>query len=221
MRRPLLSVLAVLLPIVAAAAPAAAQQSTASSRVFRRAFEPAVTPFLAATGFGDRTTDPVSNATYDYNNGLALGVQLDRPLTRRTALLVTGSVTPLSRVIVSRPDFEGKLDRALVGGVDLGFAARLKPAAPLFVYVGGGATMASRRAAGETDGFAVEPRVSGGLGIDLMRFERTGVRLMYIGHYVIPGTPDEARFPAESSTFDQTIILGGRYMLGAGSGDRR
>lgn len=209
MRRPLLSVLAVLL-LLAAAVPAGAQRP----RVFRRAFEPAVTTFFGATGHGDRTEDLLDGAAFDYNNGLAIGVQLDRPLTRRTALLGTVSFTPLSRVIFTRETFTGRLDRAMVAGLDAGFAGRLKPAAPLFAYVGGGATLATRRAARETDGFSVEPRASAGLGLDLVRFDKAGVRVMYLAHYVIPGTPDESRWVAKSSAFDWTAFVGGRYTLG-------
>jgi hypothetical protein len=203
-------VLAVLLLLAAAAVPAGAQRA----RILRRAFEPAVTTFLGATGHGDRTEDLLDGAMLDYNNGLALGVQLDRPLTRRTALLGTVSLTPLSRVMFTGNGFTGKLDRAQLFGADAGVAARLKPSAPLFAYVGGGAMMATKRAARDTEGFSVEPRASAGLGLDVARLDKAGVRVMYIAHYVVPGTPDETRWSARSSAFDWTAFIGGRYTLG-------
>lgn len=201
-----------MLLLVAAAAPAHAQRD----RVIRQAFAPAITPFFGVTGFGVRTTDASDGADFDYANGMAVGVQLDRPLTRRTGLLGTVSISPLTRVVGTLGPAVIDFERTLVGGLDLGLAGRLKPGAPLFVYLGGGATLATRRAARESDGFGADPRVTAGLGIDLMRLERTGFRLLYMAHWVKPGTPDESRWVAKSTAFDQTFAIGGRLTLGGG-----
>jgi hypothetical protein len=199
-----------MLVLVVAATPARAQ------RVVRQAFAPAITPFFGATGFGARTTDLASDARYDYANGFAIGVQLDRPLTRRTGILATIALTPLTRVVGTQEPAIIDLDRTLVAGLDVGLAGRLKPGAPLFVYAGGGATLATRSAALEPGGFDADPRGTVGFGIDLMRLERTGFRFLYLAHWVKPSTPDESRWLARSSAFDQTIAIGGRLMLGSG-----
>jgi hypothetical protein len=216
MRRPLLQALPATLLLLAVAAPASAQRE----RVIRQAFAPAITPFLGAAGFGVRTVAVSDGAGFDYNNGLTLGVQLDRPLTRRTGLVGTVAVTPLSRVVGTRDVTSADLDRTVVAGLDLGIAGRLKPAAPLFVYVGGGALLATKRAAGDTEGFGAEPRLSAGVGIDLMRFDRAGFRLLYLAHWAKPSTPDDARWTAKSTAFDQTMAVGGRYMLGNWGSER-
>jgi hypothetical protein len=194
---------------IAVASPASAQRDR-----IRQAFAPAVTPFIGAMSFGMRSTEVADGAEFEYANGIALGVQLDRPLTRRTGLLVTLAATPLSRVVRRLDGVIVDLDRTLVGGLDLGLAGRLKPGAPLFVYVGGGAALATHGATRETSGFVAEPRGSVGLGIDLMRLEHTGVRLLYLAHFTKPASPDDARWSAKSSAFDQTFAIGGRIMLG-------
>lgn len=210
MRRPSFHVVAAMLMLAATAAPADAQRS----RVLRRAFEPAVTPLFGLTGFGERTTDLQDNTRFDFANGMAVGVQVDRPLSRRTALMGTVVLSPLTRVNATRGDQVGDLDKTLAAGLDLGIAARLKPAAPLFVYAGGGGVVSTKRAAGDTEGTGFDPRVTGGIGIDIMRSERTGFRFLYLAHMTFPGTPDAARWEAKSSAFDQTIVIGGRYTLG-------
>lgn len=224
MRRPLLPRRAALLLAAGAVTVGAARAGAQSSLASSRAFQPAITPFIGVSGFGVRTRGDFvdgADAEFDYNNGIALGVQVDRPLTRRTAFVGTLSVTPLSRVNAEFSTGISELERTLVAGVDLGFAGRLKPAAPLFAYLGGGGVFATRRAAGEMDGSSFEPRASAGLGLDLLRRERAGVRIMWIAHLVFPGTPDESRWVAESSTLDHTLILGGRWTVGAANGDRQ
>ena len=212
MRRPLSQGFAALLFLAAAATPGFAQRD----RAIRQAFTLAITPFVGATGFGERTTATLDGARYDYANGAAIGAQFDTPLTRRTGFLATVALTPITRVVGTLGPAVIDLDRALVAGVDLGFAGRLKPSAPLFVYLGGGATLATKRAAREPDGFGAEPRATAGFGIDLMRLERTGFRFLYMAHWVKPGTPDESRWVAKSTAFDQTFAIGGRLTLGGG-----
>jgi hypothetical protein len=199
MRRPLLLGTTAILLFVAVAAPASAQRDR-----IRQAFAPAITPVIGAMGFGLRSTEVADGADFEYSNGIALGLQLDRPLTRRTGLLLTLAATPLSRVVRRQDDVIA----------DLGIAGRLKPGAPLFVYVGGGAALATHGATREPSGFVAEPRGTVGLGVDLMRLEHTGVRLLYLAHFTKPASPEDARWSAKSSAFDQTFAIGGRVMLG-------
>jgi hypothetical protein len=209
MRRPLLQAGAAMLLLAVAATPARAQ------RAIRRAFAPAITPFFGATGFGVRTTEVAGDADFDFANSFAIGVQLDHPLTRRTGVIATAALTPLTRVIATQGQAIADLDRTVVAGLDVGLAGRLKPGAPLFVYAGGGATLSSRTPAFEPGGFGASPRGTLGFGIDFMRLERTGFRFIYMAHWVKPSSPDESRWTAKSSAFDQTIAVGGRLMLGA------
>ena len=210
MRRPLSQAAAATLFLLAVAAPADAQRD----RVIRQAFAPSITPFIGATGFGVRTVGVSDDTHFDYANGLAIGLQADRPLTRRTGLQGTFMLSPLTRVVATNGPAVGDLDRTVVGAIDLGIAGRLKPGAPLFVFAGGGATMALKRAALEPDGFGADPHASVGVGLDFMRFERTGFRIMYLAHFVKPSSPDEAQWTAKSSAYDQVVAIGGRMMLG-------
>ena len=210
MRRPFPHAAAATLLLLAVAAPADAQRD----RVIRQAFAPSITPLIGATGFGVRTVGVIDGARYDYANGIAVGLQADRPLTRRTGLQGTLMLSPLTRVVVTNGPDVGDLDRTLVGALDLGIAGRLKPGAPLFVFAGGGATMALKRAAREPDGFGADPHASVGVGIDFMRFERSGFRIMYLAHFVKPSTPDAAQWKSKSSAYDQVVAIGGRMMLG-------
>lgn len=224
MRRPIPQALATLLlaalSLGAGLAATPARADAQGPRIVRRAFEPAVTLLFGAAGFGERTVDLADDARFEFANSIAVGVQLDQPLSRRTALLGTVMLAPLTRVDAERGIEVRELDRTLAVGLDVGIAARLKPVAPLFVYAGGGGLLTTKRAAAETDGTGFDPRVTGGIGFDVMRLERTGFRFMYLAHVTFPGTPDDARWEAKSSTFDQTIVIGGRYTLGWGRNEQ-
>lgn len=225
-RPPFSSLLAPLATMCAAAALVAAPAGAQSSFALRRGFERAITPFIGATGFGARTTGVATQngapGDFGYNNGLALGAQADLPLTRRTAVMATLAITPVSHVTLTYgTGGVASLDRTMLAGLDVGLAGRLKPGAPLFAYVGGGGLLATHRAAGEGAGAGVDPRASAGLGVDFGRHTRSGVRLMYLAHLAFPTTPDAAQFPARSSAFDFTVFLGGRFTFGPDSGDRK
>lgn len=206
MRRPAL--LGVLAAAVLCADPASAQ------RPLRRAFEPAVTPFVAGTGFGDRVRSTTTVlAEYDYNNGVGLGIQAERPWTRRTALMTTLAVTPLTHVTRTYNGAVSDRARILVLGLDAGIAGRLKPSAAVFGYLGGGATVATSPPSEDLSGIHAEPRLSFGIGFDAMRRERTGFRLAYLGHYVFTRSPG-TDYVTRGDTMDWTFILGGRYTFG-------
>lgn len=210
MRRPA-SLACVAVATLLAAAPAGAQ------RVFSRAFEPAVTPFVGISDYGYRAT--TGSARAEYNNSLNIGIQGERPLSRRTALMGTLIVAPLTRVQarVGQDDlFE--YDRALSVGGDVGIAARLKPAAPAFGYLGAGFHAATRGMDPEgDDGMVFEPRGTFGAGLDLARRARTGVRILWLGHYTVPAAPQDAEqlLRKKAGTFDWTLLLGFRHTLGA------
>lgn len=213
MRRPalLLSVAAATLLL---AAPLGAQ------RTIRRAFEPAITPFVGASNFDTRVRDS-AGATFDYNNGIAFGVQLDHPLTRRAALIGTLALTPVThvdqRVEVDGGDATFEHGNAVVAGLDAGFAGRLKPSAALFGYVGGGLVLATRPPVADGSGMQVDPRATIGVGLDLARRASTGVRVMFLQHLTFPRT-SEPGYEAESVARDWTFVLGGRFTLGAAKG---
>lgn len=207
MRRPAL--LGVLAAIALCADTASAQ------RQLRRAFEPAVTPFIAGTGFGARVRSTTSTvADYDYNNGVAIGALVERPWTRRTAVMGLVSATPLTHVTRTFNEAVSDRARVVVFGLDAGVAGRLKPSAAVFGYVGGGATVGTKPPSEDLSGLHAEPRATVGVGYDAMRRERTGFRVAYFGHYVFTRSPGADYATVGSSAMDWTLVLGGRYTFG-------
>ena len=195
--------------------------AASAQRQLRRAFEPAVTTFIAGTGFGDRVRSAtVAVDHYDYNNGIGIGVQAERPWTRRTALMGTVALTPLTHVTRTFNETVGDVARIAIVGLDGGVAGRLKPSAPVFGYLGAGAVVATRPPSEDLSGLHAEPRVTLGVGYDALRRERAGFRVGYLVHHVFTRAPS-ADYVAESGSRDWTLYLGGRYTFGAwGEGAR-
>ena len=195
--------------------------AASAQRQLRRAFEPAATYFIAGTGFGDRVHAAAATADqYDYNNGIAIGVQGERPWTRRTALMGTVAITPLSRVTRTFNETVGDRARIAIVGLDLGVAGRLKPSAPVFGYLGGGAVVATRPPSEDLSGLHGEPRVTLGVGYDALRRERAGFRVAYFAHHVFTRAPN-SDYVAEGGSRDWTLILGGRWTFGSWGEDAR
>jgi hypothetical protein len=208
MRRPSPLALAALLAGALGARSAHAQFDRAT-----RAFEPAIVPFVGFAGFGDRLDD-AERSHFQYNASLAIGAQLQHPLTRRTALLGTLALAPLSHVIENRADHSVvSHQRVMLSTLDVGFAGRLKPAVPVFGYLGAGAVAATRPPEPDVDGVQVEPRVSVGAGVDLMRGSSGGLRVAYTAHFAVPRSPDPT-YGTLSHAYDWTLLVGGRITLG-------
>lgn len=200
------------------------------SRIPRRAFVPAVTPWLGVAGFGQRLTVP--SARFRYGTSAMIGVTGDMPLSRRTALLGTVGVAPSRQ----RGEFVG--DARTSGDVvqlfeaELGLAARLRPSVPVFFYAGGGVLRASRYAAPGVTGSAVEPRGTLAVGYDTQQSGRLSIRALAGAHFARPGAPaaDSARlgnppssFPltVKSGAVDWSVRVGVRYALRARDGELR
>ena len=193
--------------------------AASAQRVIRQAFEPAVTPFLGATGFDLRVRSLESSAfRFGYDNGVVVGVQLERPWTRRTALMGSVSLAPLSHVVEDVADGGRDLERVAVLGVDAGVAGRLKPSAAIFGFAGGGAMLATRPPGNALSGVHVEPRLTLGVGLDAGRRSRTGVRFAYLAHYVFTHSPNAA-YSSEGNALDWTFVLGLRRTLGTGGAE--
>lgn len=222
MRRPAslagLAAAVLLAPVVAGA-----------QRPVRRAFAPALTPFAGISAFGARTEGPApGTAANDYTNSLVFGVQAERPLTRRTGLMGTLAVSPFTRVTAHTGSVIAEGPRARAIAVDGGIAGRFKPSAPVFGFVGAGGVMFSRPARipdganPEAGGAIVEPRATAGVGLDFLRREQDGFRVMWLGHLAVPRVAGDDRYTSNSAAFDWTLVIGGRLSLGRSDpeGDR-
>jgi hypothetical protein len=202
-----------LLPIVIvalAAAPLGAPLGAQLDRP-RVAFEPALTPWIGVRNFGTRVVDPIVGS-YKLKGSLALGLRGDRPLTRRTGLLVDLSVAPLSgqegAIRGGSTTFDADI---IVLAADIGIGGRLKPAAPVFFYVGGGVLRASKYAIPRTPGAPVEPQGSFAVGYDGAQHGRWNFRAVYGGHFVRPADPGTADASGKSLAYDWDLQLGARY----------
>jgi hypothetical protein len=202
-----------ILPALAAVAlgvpPAEAQAAGA-----RRAFEPALTLSISAKQFGTRLEG--AGAEYRYKNSPGLSVWTELPLTRRTGLLATVNVTPFSkqRVEGGPADNVAVYDRVVTYGGDVGLGARLKPAAPVFFFLGGGLVAASEYADPRDDGGVVEPQGTFAVGYDARPRGAWNLRAVYTGHLVMPADGNLPDTPSASTAYDWSFQLGGRYTFG-------
>ena len=205
MRRPALLALAVAL----CAHPLRAQFERPT-----RAFETAVVPAIGFAGFGERFED-IRRSRFQYNASLALGAQLQRGLTRRTGVMATVLLAPLSHVLENGADESTIVgSRAIIGVVDAGVAGRLKPRVPVYGYLGGGMLVGTRPPATATTGSYLEPRATFGFGVDAMRGSRGGLRVTYLGHVAFPHDPGGVPYARERSVYDWTLLAGARIPLG-------
>lgn len=197
---------AAVLALALGAAPSGAQDPRT-----RRAFEPAVAVTATATGFGTRFTGPDGDASYKNSVGLGLWGQL--PLTRRTGLLAVATLSPLT---AQRAEVAGGValyDDVISASADVGLGARLKPAVPVFFFVGGGLHAATHSAAIGVGERALEPQGAFAIGYDAVTRGRWGMRVAFVGHVVKPDDPGLPDVTPKSTAFDWTFHIGGRFSL--------
>ena len=186
----------------------------------RRAFEPALTLSISAKQFGTRLDDATSEFRYKSSAGLSVWTEL--PLTRRTGLLATANLTPFSkqRVEGGAADNVAVYGDVVTYGADVGLAARLKPSAPVFFFLGGGLVAASESAHPDDDGGAVEPQGTFAVGYDARRRGPWNLRAIYVGHLVIPADGNVPDASPASTAYDWSFQLGGRYTFGLSGSSR-
>ena len=201
-----------ILPALAAVALGATPAEAQAERA-RRAFEPALSLTLSANQFGTRLEGP--SAEYRYKNSAGLGVWGELPITRRTGLLATANVAPLSKQRAEGAnDNVAVYGSVLAYGADAGIGARLKPSAPVFFFLGGGVVAASKIADPNDDGSVFEPRGTVAVGYDARRRGPWNLRALYAGHLVVPGEGNLPDTSAASTAYDWSVQVGGRYTFG-------
>lgn len=170
------------------------------------AFAPGVTPWVGLIVYGARVTG--NNASFTYSTSAALGVRADWPLTRRVGVMASLGVAPFSKQKVEGGDAAMLLGSVLLVSGDVGLAARLKPAVPVFFFAGGGGSYASHGTTTSDASFAPHGTIA--VGYDAGRRDRPGPRLMWVGRFVIPPDPGVAGYSSKSMTFDWGIEIGVR-----------
>ena len=205
MRAPLLGV---------ALAAAVALPASARAQEYRPqvAFDRAISVTGGLGGYGERLSS--SNADFGYKSSLMLGAGLDLPLTRRTGLLAFASVGPLSAQQTRAKVGSTIISSSLVAySADVGFAARFKPSAPVFFFVGGGVSGATHYAAPLASGAPIEPEGAFAVGYDGVHRGPWGLRVLYAGHVVRPSAPADSSITAHRATYDWSLQVGGRFLL--------
>lgn len=197
-----------LLASALAALPAAAQ----TPRV-RRAFEPAITPWFGMRTFGDRAKS-VSGATTKYGGSYAVGATVELPLSRRTAFTADLHVAPSAGQRLDAPTGIVSYDDALATSLTAGVAARLRPQAPIYFFVGGGLLSVSKKSVPDAEGSVLEPVGDFGFGYDGARVGRWNVRGIFRGAIVRPADPESPGFAATGGAFDWSVGLGARRSFG-------
>ena len=187
------------------AAPAGAQEARP-----RRAFEPAVTMTAAVTLFGQRFS--ALNSDFGYKNSVGVGFWGELPITRRSGLLALATISPLSAQQAEGRNANTALYRDVVSiAADAGLGARLKPAVPVFFFIGGGVHTATHYPNPEADGAAFEPQGTFAVGYDAVSRGRWNVRTAVVAHLVKPADPGGVDL--KSTTLDWAFHVGGRFAL--------
>jgi hypothetical protein len=195
----------VALALAARAAPAGAQDARP-----RRAFEPAVTVTGAVTLFGERLT--ALNSNFGYKNSIGVGLWGELPITRRIGLLGLATISPISAQREEGANANTAIYRDVISvAADAGLGARLKPAVPVFFFVGGGVHTATHYPNPEADGVAVEPQGTFAIGYDALSRGRWNVRTAVVAHLVKPADPGGVDL--KSAALDWAFHVGGRFAL--------
>jgi len=186
----------------------------------RRAFEPAITPWLGLASYGVRLSSGGGKASY--SGSVTAGARAEMPLTRRVGLMASASISPLAEQKFESVITSQFVNRAPVYRADVGFGWRFKPRAPVFFYGGGGIVGATKTAYPDYDESALDPNVAFAIGFDRARTGRLSFRAVYASYLVFPSAPSPSSatgntaldVQAKSAVYDWTLELGGRYALG-------
>lgn len=213
---------AALLLVVLAPCRLAGQDIPAPPERYRptTAFPVAVGVMLASGRYGDRAQRAFPQGgpeTYRMSGGLAAGVKLQAPLTRRLGVLATGSVTRRSR----RSEQGGypftSADRVTLARIETGIAFRFRPHAPVF-FAGSFVYDLIRPGPVKLQDVNVAEMGGGfGIGYDFGRSARMPVfgRIELWNYWVKPSATGLAPdYEAKSLTHDLAIALSANYRIG-------
>lgn len=199
--------------LLALALLAAASRAHAQMERVTTAFAPSFTPWIGLAVHGTRVTG--AGASFSYSNSAAAGVRADRPLTRRVGMMASVGIAPFGKQKAAGGDQTILGSSVFVISGDVGLAARLKPAVPVFFFVGGGASLASRGTFSDAASFAPQGTVA--IGYDAGRRDRASARVTWVGHLVFPPDPGVAGYTSKSAVFEWAIEIGMRIPIRRGA----
>ena len=200
-----------LLATALAALPAGAQ----TPRV-RRAFEPALVPWIGVRSFGDRAKS-VSGARAGYGGTFSVGAAVEVPLSRRTGFMADLHLAPSAGQRLEDDDGISTYENAMGISFSAALAARLRPQAPVFFFAGPGVLFMTKKAIADASGSTIEPMADFGFGYDAARVGGWNVRGIVHGFFVKPADPESPGFSATGSAFDWSVGIGARRSFGGGT----
>jgi hypothetical protein len=200
-------VAALTLPAVGAAA-----AQSAEPRV-TQAFASALIWSAGPRFYGARQATRVDQIKF--STGPAFEARLQHPLSRRTGFMTGVQLAPQAKQ--ERMGSDGTSlnpgAKAPLASLDAGLAARLKPGAPVYGYVGAGALVATKGPdpLDSASGTHVEPQGTFGVGFDSHPGRRVGLRIVYAGFVSKPKSSSVADIlETKTIAYDWTIMLGAR-----------
>ena len=197
-----------LLASALAVVPAAAQ----TPRV-RRAFEPAITPWVGVRNFGDRA-ESVSGARAGYGGSFTVGASFEAPFTRRTGFVADLHLAPSAGQRLDDEQGISTYENAVGVSFSAALAARLRPQAPVFFFAGPGVILMTKKPIADAEGSSIEPMADVGFGYDGGRVGQWNVRGIVHGYFLKPADPDSPAFAARGSAFDWAAGIGFRRVFG-------
>lgn len=188
---------------------------------YARAFEPSLSITFGPSSYGTRLLRAGGDSKYKPASSFVVSAWYDRPLTRRTGLLVGAGLAPVSGQHEDQPPpepFSVTRGSLMIATADVGLAGRLKPSAPVFFMVGGGVLASTKGITGikeiQPEKKLLEPHADFTIGVDGKRRSRWGWRILYVNRWAFPrdiGVPD---IKATSSAHDWTFQVGARRLFG-------
>ena len=189
---------------------AAVATMEAQSSQLVQAFPQSAGASLGVSSFGLRSSSD-AGAKFSYKGSVVLGGRVDQPLTRRTGLLVGLGLAPLSQQRARGGQSVVLSEKLMIAIADAAIGFRFKPAAPVFFSAGGGVTFSTKPPANGASGTVTEPHALIAIGYDTHSETRWNVRTVFTNRLVFVGDDGDLTTTSESSAYDWTFEIGGRY----------
>jgi hypothetical protein len=181
----------------------------AQSRPPVLAFPRSLGPAIGVASFNPRSTS--SGASFSYKGSVVVSGKFDMPLTRRTGLLLSAGIAPLSQQRGQSSSSTVLSDKLMVGVLDAGIGFRFKPSAPVFFAGGGGLTYSTRPPVPESTGSVMEPHVLLAIGYDAGSSDSWNIRTVLNNRFVIVGDDGMPETVDESMAYDWSFDVVFRY----------
>ena len=199
--------------ILASALLLGASAASAQSTPPLQAFPEAVGASIGVSSFGLRSRNS-AGAQFSYKGSVVVAGHYQHSLTRRTGLLIAAGLAPLSQQRAKGGQSVVLSDKLMLAIADAAVGFRFKPVAPVFFSAGGGMTYSTKAPTNGVSGSVAEPHALLAIGFDTKSDSKWNVRSVFTNRLVFVGDDGDVNTTSESSAYDWTFEIGGRYRLG-------